>query len=541
MAQTIQPRRLAPSVPEDTLGGLPLEPSYGPDALAGVDVDRDLGVPGAVPVHARHPRVDVPREAVDDAAVRRLRQRGRHQPALPVPSRPRPDRPVGGVRHAHPDGPRQRRAAVARRGRPLRRRHQLRRGHAHALRRHRPRPRHHLDDHQLAGADRVRAVPGGRRGAGGADRPPRRHPAERHPQGVHRPEGVHLPGAAVDAAGHRRGHVLRRERAALAPHLGQRVPHPRGGQHGRAGAGVHPGRRLRLRRVRGRRRPRRRRLRAAAELLLQQPHRLLRGDRQVPRRAAHLGAAHARALRRQEPQKPAAEVPHPDSGVLAHRAADREQHRAHRVRGDGRRARRHPVAAHQLDGRGAGAAHREGGADRAAHPADPRLRDRCALGGRPARRQLVHRGPHQPHGAGGGGVLRGDRGARRHRRGHRRGLPAARDRGRGVPLPVAARLRRADHRRRQRLHRGRPTAIPPTCWSSTSTSSASRRTPAPSCAPSRDNTSVATRLDALKEVAAGTDNTMPAIIDAVRARATEGEIVGALREVFGVYHETPVF
>jgi methylmalonyl-CoA mutase N-terminal domain/subunit len=58
---------------------------------------------------------------------------------------------------------------------------------------------------------------------------------------------------------------------------------------------------------------------------------------------------------------------------------------------------------------------------------------------------------------------------------------------------------------------------------------------------SRDNTSVATRLDALKEVAAGSDNTMPAIIDAVRARATEGEIVAALREVFGVYHETPVF
>ncbi|MBJ7609792.1 MAG: methylmalonyl-CoA mutase [Candidatus Dormibacteraeota bacterium] len=57
----------------------------------------------------------------------------------------------------------------------------------------------------------------------------------------------------------------------------------------------------------------------------------------------------------------------------------------------------------------------------------------------------------------------------------------------------------------------------------------------------RDHTSVATRLDALKEVAAGSENTMPAIIDAVRARATEGEIIGALRQVFGVYHETPVF
>ena len=57
----------------------------------------------------------------------------------------------------------------------------------------------------------------------------------------------------------------------------------------------------------------------------------------------------------------------------------------------------------------------------------------------------------------------------------------------------------------------------------------------------RDNTSVATRLDALQEVARGSDNMMPAIIDCVRARATEGEIIEALRTVFGTYRETPVF
>jgi methylmalonyl-CoA mutase N-terminal domain/subunit len=57
----------------------------------------------------------------------------------------------------------------------------------------------------------------------------------------------------------------------------------------------------------------------------------------------------------------------------------------------------------------------------------------------------------------------------------------------------------------------------------------------------RDNTSVATRLDALQEIARGSDNMMPAIIDCVRARATEGEIVEALREVFGTHRETPVF
>jgi methylmalonyl-CoA mutase, N-terminal domain len=57
----------------------------------------------------------------------------------------------------------------------------------------------------------------------------------------------------------------------------------------------------------------------------------------------------------------------------------------------------------------------------------------------------------------------------------------------------------------------------------------------------RDNISVATRLDALKEVAAGTENLVPSILDCVRARATEGEIIAALQQVFGTYTETPVF
>ena len=39
-------------------------------------------------------------------------------------------------------------------------------------------------------------------------------------------------------------------------------------------------------------------VRAAAVVLLQRPHRLLRGDRQVPRRPPHLGALDARPLRR---------------------------------------------------------------------------------------------------------------------------------------------------------------------------------------------------------------------------------------------------
>ena len=57
--------------------------------------------------------------------------------------------------------------------------------------------------------------------------------------------------------------------------------------------------------VRGgdRRRPRRQPLRPAALVLLQRAQRLSRGDREVPRRAAAVGAHHARPLRRHQPAR----------------------------------------------------------------------------------------------------------------------------------------------------------------------------------------------------------------------------------------------
>ena len=61
---------------------------------------------GRVPVHPGRLPHDVPRPAVDDAAVRRVRFGRRDQRALPLPARTRPGRPVGRVRHAHADGPR---------------------------------------------------------------------------------------------------------------------------------------------------------------------------------------------------------------------------------------------------------------------------------------------------------------------------------------------------------------------------------------------------------------------------------------------------
>ncbi len=53
----------------------------------------------------------------------------------------------------------------------------------------------------------------------------------------------------------------------------------------------------------------------------------------------------------------------------------------------------------------------------------------------------------------------------------------------------------------------------------------------------RDQGRVGQTLDRLRIAAQGTENTMPYILEAVRAYATLGEIVGVLKEVFGTYEE----
>ena len=54
---------------------------------------------------------------------------------------------------------------------------------------------------------------------------------------------------------------------------------------------------------------------------------------------------------------------------------------------------------------------------------------------------------------------------------------------------------------------------------------------------SRDAAAWAAALDRLETVARGTDNIMPAMIDAVKAKATLGEISDRLREVWGEHRE----
>ncbi|MBX9602543.1 MAG: methylmalonyl-CoA mutase family protein [Bryobacteraceae bacterium] len=56
----------------------------------------------------------------------------------------------------------------------------------------------------------------------------------------------------------------------------------------------------------------------------------------------------------------------------------------------------------------------------------------------------------------------------------------------------------------------------------------------------RDNVAVQRSLDRLRECARGTENTMPYILDCVRAYATLGEICDAFRDEFGTYTETSI-
>jgi methylmalonyl-CoA mutase N-terminal domain/subunit len=58
----------------------------------------------------------------------------------------------------------------------------------------------------------------------------------------------------------------------------------------------------------------------------------------------------------------------------------------------------------------------------------------------------------------------------------------------------------------------------------------------------RDAVAVERALSELRQAAASPDrNLMPHLIETARARATEGEMIAALQDVFGTYRETPIF
>ncbi len=178
-----------------------------------------------VSVHARPLPDDVSRPRMDDAPDRGLRHGGRHEPALQVPDRARPDRPVDGLRHADADGLRQRSPDERGRSRPRGCGDRHARRHGAPVRRHRSYEDLRVDDDQSQRVDPACDV---RRAGTEA----RLRPAcavgndpGRHPQGIPGAEGMGVPGGAVGAHRPRLHHVLRAQHEALQPdqHLG--LPH----------------------------------------------------------------------------------------------------------------------------------------------------------------------------------------------------------------------------------------------------------------------------------------------------------------------------
>ena len=146
---------------------------------------------------------------------------------------------------------------------------------------------------------------------------------------------------------------------------------------------------------------------------------------------------------------------------------------------------------------------------------------------------------HERHRGGGPRVLPQDRRDGRDGGGGRARLPAARDPGVGLPLPAGGGAQGEGDRRRQRARDGREAAPDPLHRRAGGRRAGGARRWR--CAQRRDNARTTRALEDLKAAARGTDNLMPAILEASRAYATVGEMCDALREVFGEYHEQPIF
>ena len=214
------------------------------------------------------------------------------------------------------------------------------------------------------------------------------------------------------------------------------------------------------------------------------------------------------------------------AGRLADGAAAAQQHRAHRDRGARRRARRHPVAAHQLAttrrsrcrprtrsasrcARSRSIAHETG----VTNTADP-------LGGSYFVEALTDRMEAQAYDYFRridelGGMVESVK----------RGLPAARDRRRELRAAERDRRRRPRRRRRQPLHRGRRRRDRRSCGS-TRTLERKQIDRLQAVRARRDGAAVEERLARLREAAAVEDrNLMPLLIECARVHASEGEIV----------------
>ena len=120
-------------------------------------------------------------------------------------------------------------------------------GHGDASEGDPPRQGQHFHDNQRDGVGASVSLRSRSEKAGGAVLQDKRHPSERHFEGVHRQGHLHLPAQAVHAVGGRRVQVLLGKHSPVEHHQRERLPHAGGGGDGGAGVGVHIRQRHRVR------------------------------------------------------------------------------------------------------------------------------------------------------------------------------------------------------------------------------------------------------------------------------------------------------
>ena len=203
----------------------------------------------------------------------------RDQRPLPLPARPRPDRPQRRLRPAHPDGVRLRPPDGRRRGRQGRGGDRLPGRHAAAVRGHPPRPGLHLHDHQRPGGRLLLLyqLVGEEQGSTRPPSPARsrttcsRSTSPAAPTSTRRRRRCGSPPTCSPTAPSTCPSTPSPSPATTWPRRGDRRPGDR----------LHPVRRHRLCAGGGGRRPGRGRVRAPAGLLLRGPDDPVRGGGQV--------------------------------------------------------------------------------------------------------------------------------------------------------------------------------------------------------------------------------------------------------------------
>ena len=333
----------------------------GPERLG---LRREARLPRRVPVHARRPADDVPRPPLDDAPVRRLRRRRGVERALPLPARRRA-RPASRSRSTC-----RRRSATT----PTTRWPRARSARS-ASRSPRSRTwRLLMKDIPLEKVTTSMTI--NATGAillafyvavakkQGADLAKIGGTIQNDILKEYIARGTYIfPPRRLDAADHGRLRLVQGQPAGLEHDQHQRLPHARGRLHGRRrrsrSPSPTPSPTCEAALDAGPRRSTSSR-RACRSSSPRSPTSSRRSRSSAPRAGSGRSIADG-ALRREGPALADAALPHADRRLDADRAAAGEQHRPHGHPGARRGARRHAVAAHQLDGRGARAADREGG------------------------------------------------------------------------------------------------------------------------------------------------------------------------------------